>query len=177
VGDKANVPSDSHGCTSCAHNCTGPATAGSPDVYVNGRYALRVTDPGVHSSCCGPNTWQASAGSATVYFNGLKAHRKGDATQHCGGVGKLIEGSDNVFVGDGTGTIPPPIEFFDGRFQLFCEVTGVVLSGVRYHIKTASGRIVHGTADENGFTSLVETEGIENLDIEVDEPEGGCNCG
>jgi uncharacterized Zn-binding protein involved in type VI secretion len=99
VGDKSQVPSDSHGCPGCPHSCVGPGTKGSPNVKVNGKPALRVTDTGVHSSCCGANTWVAKAGSATVFINNLKAHRLGDAVQHCGGMGQLIEGSPNVTVG------------------------------------------------------------------------------
>jgi uncharacterized Zn-binding protein involved in type VI secretion len=41
VGDQANCPSDSHGKKCCAHNVTGPATQGSPDVFIDGRAALR----------------------------------------------------------------------------------------------------------------------------------------
>ncbi len=37
--------------------------------------------------------------SATVKANNLGVHRKGDTTQHCGGMGELIEGSDNVVAG------------------------------------------------------------------------------
>lgn len=97
--DKSRVPNDSHACPGCPHDCQGPATTGSPDVMVNGRNALRVTDKGEHSSCCGDNKWVAKAGSATVMINNLKAHRKDDAVQHCGGMGKLIEGSPNVITG------------------------------------------------------------------------------
>jgi uncharacterized Zn-binding protein involved in type VI secretion len=43
--------------------------------------------------------WSASAGSQTVFINGKPAHRKDDQTRHCGGSGKLIEGSANVIVG------------------------------------------------------------------------------
>jgi uncharacterized Zn-binding protein involved in type VI secretion len=68
-------------------------------VNVNGRPAVRVDDSGVHSACCGPNQWRALAGSPTVFINGKPAHRVGDATQHCGGNGKLVEGSSNVDVG------------------------------------------------------------------------------
>jgi uncharacterized Zn-binding protein involved in type VI secretion len=97
--DQSQVPSDGHGCLCCSHSCIGPATAGSPDVNCNGLPALRVGDPGVHSSCCGGNTWIAQAGSATVFINNKPAHRMNDAVQHCGGIGKLIEGSQNVIVG------------------------------------------------------------------------------
>ena len=91
LGDKAQVPADGHGCVACVHCCVGPAVAGSP--------ALRVQDPGIHAACCGPNTWNAGMGSGTVFINGKQAHRLGDMTRHCGGVGKLIEGSANVIVG------------------------------------------------------------------------------
>jgi uncharacterized Zn-binding protein involved in type VI secretion len=77
----------------------GPAVGGSPNVFVNGRPALRVGDPGIHAACCGPNTWTAAAGSGTVKINGKGAHRMGDADSHCGGSGKMIEGSGNVFSG------------------------------------------------------------------------------
>lgn len=100
LSDKSEVPADSHGCPACAHACIGPAVAGSPDVMVNGRPALRAPgDPGVHSACCGPNTWQTVQGSGTVKINGKSAVRMGDATQHCGGVGKVVEGSGNVMTG------------------------------------------------------------------------------
>jgi uncharacterized Zn-binding protein involved in type VI secretion len=68
-------------------------------VSVNNKQALRVTDPGIHSSCCGPETWNAKTGSSTVSINNLAAHRVNDQTTHCGGAGHLIEGSPNVFVG------------------------------------------------------------------------------
>jgi uncharacterized Zn-binding protein involved in type VI secretion len=103
LGDKANIPSDAHGCPACPHPAIGPAISGSPDVNVNGLPALRVDDAGVHAACCGPNTWQAAAGSCTVFINGKAAHRIGDATRHCGGSGKLVEGSANVIVGDSGG--------------------------------------------------------------------------
>jgi uncharacterized Zn-binding protein involved in type VI secretion len=99
VGDKAKIPKDSHGKPCCTHECVGPATSGSPNVQVNTKQALRVTDPGKHSKCCGPNTWNAKKGSSTVTINNLAAHRLDDATKHCGGDGKLIEGSPNCFVG------------------------------------------------------------------------------
>lgn len=36
-------------------------------------------------------------------INGKGAYRKGDRSQHCGGAGKLIEGSGDVIVGDDPG--------------------------------------------------------------------------
>ncbi|HEY3804895.1 MAG TPA: PAAR domain-containing protein [Kofleriaceae bacterium] len=99
LGDKANVPLCAHGCPACPHPGVGPAISGSPNVNVNGKPAVRVDDNGVHSACCGPNQWRALAGSPTVFINGKAAHRAGDATQHCGGNGRLVEGSPNVDVG------------------------------------------------------------------------------
>lgn len=100
MGDKANCPSDSHGNICCPHDVTGPAVTGSPDTFINKHAALRLTDTGQHSSCCGSNTWECVAGSGSVFINGLPAVRKGDATKHCGGDGKMIEGSGDVFIGD-----------------------------------------------------------------------------
>lgn len=99
LGDRSNCPSDSHGNECCPHNVTGPATEGSPNVFINGKPALRVGDSGVHSQCCGSNTWKCTQGSSRVFINGKPAVRLGDQTQHCGGVGKIIDGSDNVFIG------------------------------------------------------------------------------
>ncbi len=103
LGDSAFCPSDGHGCLGCTHPVTGPAVAGSPNVFVNSKPALRVGDPGIHAACCGPNKWSAASGSATVFINGKAAHRMGDSTSHCGGSGNLIAGSGNVFVGDSAG--------------------------------------------------------------------------
>lgn len=102
LGDKALIPADAHGCPACPHTATGPAVAGSRNVLVNDRPAIRVGDPGIHAACCGPNTWNAKTGSASVLINGRKAHRHGDSVQHCGGSGSTISGSPNVVVGDYT---------------------------------------------------------------------------
>lgn len=102
LGDKSQVMADAHGCPACPHPAVGPAIIGSPDVKVNGRPALRVGDHGMHTACCNSNTWIAKAGSPTVFINNKAAHREGDEVTHCGGKGKLIEGSPNVFVDDAT---------------------------------------------------------------------------
>lgn len=99
VGDRSQVPADVHGCSACPHSAIGAAVSGSPNVNVNGLPALRVSDQGVHAACCGPNRWVAAAGSSSVFINKLPAHRKGDMDQHCGGIGKLVEGSPNVNFG------------------------------------------------------------------------------
>lgn len=99
MGDQSKVPVDAHGLPCCPHTCQGPAIIGSPNVLVNGRPALRVTDTGVHATCCGPNTWVAMKGSLTVLINNLQSHRLNDMDQHCGGPGFMIEGSPDVLVG------------------------------------------------------------------------------
>ncbi len=99
LGDKSQVPADAHGCPACPHPAIGPAVAGSPNVNVNKRAALRVGDPGVHAACCGPNTWTAAKGSGTVFINKKAAHRLGDKDTHCGGSGQMVEGSGDVITG------------------------------------------------------------------------------
>ncbi len=99
LGDQSKVDADAHGCPACPHVCVGPAIVGSPDVFVNSKPALRVDDKGIHAACCGPNQWTAVKGSSTVSINSKDAHRKDDSDQHCGGAGKMIEGSGNVFSG------------------------------------------------------------------------------
>lgn len=99
LGDKAQGTSDAHGCPGCPHPVVGPAIAGSPNVNINGLPALRVDDQGIHAACCGTNMWQAAQGSETVFVNGKPAMRQNDPTRHCGGQGKLIEGSADVIVG------------------------------------------------------------------------------
>jgi uncharacterized Zn-binding protein involved in type VI secretion len=99
LGDYSLVPADRHHCPRCAHVCIGPAETGSPNVMANLRPALRVSDTGVHSQCCGSNTWVAVAGSKTVIINNLQAHRLGDPDMHCGGPGHMIQGSPNILVG------------------------------------------------------------------------------
>jgi uncharacterized Zn-binding protein involved in type VI secretion len=100
LGDRSRAPIDAHGCLACPHlNVTGPAITGSRDVLVNFRPALRVGDGGIHMACCDGNWWRAMRGSSSVLINGRPAHRMGDSTQHCGGIGQLIEGSPDVIVG------------------------------------------------------------------------------
>jgi len=99
LGDKSQCPADAHGCPACPHPVIGPAISGSADVLINKRPAVRVGDVGVHAACCGPNMWEAKVGSGTVKINGKAAHRMNDMDKHCGGVGKMIEGSPDVIVG------------------------------------------------------------------------------
>lgn len=104
LGDKAQVQGagDAHGCPACPHPGIGPAISGSPTVFINGRPALRVDDVGIQAACCGANFWTAKQGAPTVSINGKAAFRMDDMGQSCGGTNKLIEGSDNVIIGQAT---------------------------------------------------------------------------
>ena len=70
----------------------------SPNVFVNGLAAGRVSDPYVAHGCVAhpPHVGTIASGSATVFINGLAAGRIGDPVS-CGG--SVAEGSGNVFVG------------------------------------------------------------------------------
>lgn len=172
LGDKALITADAHGCVACPHTASGPAVAGSPNVNVNGRPAIRVDDPGIHTACCGGNTWNAQTGSKSVFINGKPAHRLGDVVRHCGGVGKCIEGSGNVIVGDEGGTGGTASEsasvapVFEGGFQLIDD-DGHPLIGASYVIRAQSGQEYFGHTDADGLTQLVETDSPEELTIEI----------
>lgn len=99
VGHNAQCPACGHGNDCCPHSVSGPAVGGASNVFIHGQPAVRVGDPGVHSSCCGANSWVAAGGSGTVFINGIASVRMGDATTHCGGSGTMVEGSESVGFG------------------------------------------------------------------------------
>lgn len=78
-----------------------PAKQGSPDVFINGKAAMRVGDEG--------KGWTAKKGSKGVLINGLPAHRVGDETGHDTGNGQLVDGSQDTFVGDLGGGQATPV--------------------------------------------------------------------
>lgn len=109
-------PADGHGNPCCAHDVCGPAVTASPNTRAGSLGVLRVGDTGVHGGphgkpdpvvtnghgailCCGPNTWKCVQGSRSVFCNGRPVVRLGDATQHCGGAGNMVEGNRTVLVG------------------------------------------------------------------------------
>ncbi|HZS38665.1 MAG TPA: hypothetical protein VFF06_17660 [Polyangia bacterium] len=155
LGDKANVTEDAHGCPGCPHPGLGPAIAGSADVFINGRPALRLDDVGLHAACCGLNQWSAARGSDSVFINGRPAHRIGDETRHCGGKGQLIEGSGDVIVGGsptdaghaaaGARDRPKAQVAFSLR-----DERGRPLAGRRYRVTASDGQVKEGTLDADG---------------------------
>ena len=76
-----------------------PATAGSGDVAINGKPALRQGDPfAAHAKPKHPPHGRSLAGgSGTVFINGKPAGRVGDGIS-CGG--NVSTGSGDVFIGD-----------------------------------------------------------------------------
>jgi uncharacterized Zn-binding protein involved in type VI secretion len=82
------------------HGCFPPrmTTAGSSDVFINGKPAHRVGDPYAVHGCgtCSPHGGVGSAGSGSVFTNGRAQRRVGDAVS-CGGVAAV--GSGDVFIG------------------------------------------------------------------------------
>ena len=112
VGDRARCPEDSHGCPGCSHDVIGPAETGSPTVTIDGRPALRLGDRGIHASCCGQNEWQVADGCSTkVKIDGLPAAMLGSITQHCGGMGTIVEASGGVIIADDPCDCPCSEEF------------------------------------------------------------------
>ncbi len=149
LGDQAHADADAHGCPGCPHPTAGPAIAGSPDVFVNGRPALRVDDLGIHAACCATNMWSATHGAATVFINGKAAHRIGDDTRHCGGRGRLVEGSADVIVGDQS----PQGDASGWIAVRLVTRRGAPVTGRRYRLTTPDGKIVSGRLDERGELS------------------------
>lgn len=154
LGDKGHVPACVHGCPACPHLAVGPAITGSPDVRCDGRPALRVGDRGVHAACCGANTWSATEGARTVMINNRPAHRMHDAQQHCGGQGRLIEGSPTVMVDDADGA-PSTRSISPAQLELRVGTSaGAPARGARFAVTLPDGAIVRGTADGNGVIKI-----------------------
>lgn len=83
--------------------CTGhgcfpprPSIEGSPDVYINGKPALRKDDAYAVHSCKSSHGGKVANGSGSVYINGKPAARIGDPID-CGS--NVAQGSPNVIIG------------------------------------------------------------------------------
>jgi uncharacterized Zn-binding protein involved in type VI secretion len=77
-----------HNCPGCCsgpgHDVRGKFISGHPNVFCNGKPAVRMSDPGVQTiPCCGTNVFEAKQGCQTVYIGGLPAHGGGMVTVHC----------------------------------------------------------------------------------------------
>lgn len=100
IGSYAFCPADAHGCIADPHVVQGPIITGSPNVTVNGSPAARKGDTGVHAACCGANTFKIAEGDPKVLINGKPAARVGDKTEHCGGIGKIVDSPVDLTCGD-----------------------------------------------------------------------------
>ena len=82
------------------HPNMGPILTGAMSVTINDLLAARITDMGMHASCCGPQTFIVMQGSSTVVVEGFSQSRLGDLTMHCMMVpGMITTGSADVIVG------------------------------------------------------------------------------
>lgn len=71
-------------------------TEGSPNVFINGKPAVRVGDKvSNHTDGLGSHDGSVSQGSSNVFVNGKAKVRKGDSVS-CGGT--VVDGSSNVLV-------------------------------------------------------------------------------
>ena len=88
------------GLPCCPHGRAGTNGQGSPNVFINGRAAHRLTDTGP-CNCPHGGTFASVSASSTVFVNGLRVTRLGDVTQcqNCGQTGNHIGGSPDVFAG------------------------------------------------------------------------------
>jgi uncharacterized Zn-binding protein involved in type VI secretion len=93
VGCKAQCPADGHGAPMDPTSAIGPITTGSNHVLINGHPAARVGDVGIHAVCSGPNTFKIVSSDSEVLIDGRRAAKIGSITQHCGGMGHIVEGA------------------------------------------------------------------------------------
>jgi len=98
--NKAVTMGDKASCPTCNTPLT-PAIEGSPNVFINGKPAMRAGDsyaPGFCPVCLtSVPSRKLEKGSSSVFINGVPAGRIGDALS---GGGVVIGGSSNVFIGD-----------------------------------------------------------------------------
>ncbi len=83
------------------HPVIGPILDGHTKTLINGRFAARQGDFGLHAACQGPNLFIIAQGSPVVDIDGRPAARQGDITLHCGiQPGVILNGAPNVLIGD-----------------------------------------------------------------------------
>jgi uncharacterized Zn-binding protein involved in type VI secretion len=99
VGDSTTGICDI-GLPCCPHGRSGTNSVGSPNVFINGEPAHRLSDTGP-TNCPHGGTFESVEGSSTVFVNGRPLTRIGDTTQclSCGKAGNHVSGSPDVFAG------------------------------------------------------------------------------
>lgn len=146
IGDKAYCAADAHACMACPHPVIGPIVSGNSKVRINGKPVACVGDTGVHAACCGPNTFKIVSGDPNVLVDGKPVARKGDKTQHCGGIGKIVDSSFTISTK------------FSGRFS------GGATGNATFTVEpgNVAGKFRGGHASEGGGTVNVELDGTYN---------------
>ncbi len=149
------MPSASRlGDTGAGHGCFPPsnAIAGSPDVSINGKPALRVGDALAAHGCkdCPPHGRAVAAGSASVSINGKPAARIGDSID-CGGA--MAAGSGNVNIGDlswdGQASLPVKAAL-RMRVGAVPGQSGPVYTQEPYKLYVGGAMVQQGETDEEG---------------------------
>ncbi|MFK3798501.1 PAAR domain-containing protein [Pseudomonas sp. NPDC088444] len=144
---------------------TGKLASGSPDVFINGRPAVRAGED-VASSCTGlalnhpmwPFQVTVAEGSATVFINGKPAARVGSKLV-CGA--HIKTGSDNVFIGGATVSVAFVLDV-EGWMKTGLEVLGVAAVGAAAVLAAMVGAtalasvVVAGAAVMGGMALLGE---------------------
>src|SRR4029079_2241746 len=116
------------------------------------------------------NTWTAVEGSAGVKINGKGVHRLGDMGQHCGGVGKLVQGSPTVNVGGGSASskdasAPKAPEDRPHWVEMHVvDAAGKALEGRPYVLRLPDGTRVRGVVPADG---KVRKDGIPAVACEL----------
>lgn len=124
---------------------TGKLARGSPNVFINGRPAVRAGDDAA-SSCTGlalnhplwPFHVTVAEGSATVFINGKPAARVGSKLV-CGA--HITTGSDNVFIGGATVTVAFVLDI-EGWMKTGLEVLGGAAVGAAAVLAAMAGATV-----------------------------------
>jgi uncharacterized Zn-binding protein involved in type VI secretion len=82
------------------HDVVGVETTGVPNVRINGRPAIVVTDGGTTNCACDGQGFTNVQGSSRVRITGRSAVRIGDRVDiHGQGTGTVVTGSANVRIG------------------------------------------------------------------------------
>jgi uncharacterized Zn-binding protein involved in type VI secretion len=138
-------------------------TAGSPNVFIDGKPAARVGDPlEPHDKPKHPkHSREIASGSSTVFINGKPAALTGGGVD-CGGI---TIGSGTVNIGDKTSSKPfvPPVSF-DEKVRLLTP-EGAPIANSPFFIKLKNGKEYKGLSDDNGFLPRIYTDQKEGLEV------------
>jgi uncharacterized Zn-binding protein involved in type VI secretion len=100
MGDRIQGGLHCHGHDHGPQPSPGRIVSGSKKVFVEGRPAARLRDPGHSPMCCGGvGTITLFPRPGRVHIDGRPVATVGDPTSHCGlGFGTIATGSSRVFV-------------------------------------------------------------------------------